>query len=113
VARYHRGTEPKGRHREYSQLDTRTRRRIKRLAAILRVADGLDRGHAGAVRQVKVRWLSRAVRIMLRPHTKATSLRLEVWGATRKSGLLEQLTKREVELVARDGSVYREQQSEG
>jgi exopolyphosphatase/guanosine-5'-triphosphate,3'-diphosphate pyrophosphatase len=109
VARYHRGAEPKGRHREYSQLDTRTRRRIKRLAAILRIADGLDRGHAGAVRQVKVRWLSRAVRIMLLPHTKATSLRLEVWGATRKAGLLEQLTKRDVELVARDGSVYREQ----
>jgi len=112
VARYHRGTEPKGRHREYSQLDTRARRRIKRLAAILRVADGLDRGHAGAVRQVKVRWLSRAVRIMLLPHTKATSLRLEVWGAARKDGLLEKLTKREVELVARDGSVYREQPQE-
>jgi hypothetical protein len=49
---------------------------------------------------------------MLLPHTKATSLRLEVWGATRKSGLLEQLTKRKIELVARDGSVYREQPQE-
>jgi exopolyphosphatase/guanosine-5'-triphosphate,3'-diphosphate pyrophosphatase len=112
VARYHRGAEPKGRHREYSQLDTRSRRRIKRLAAILRLADGLDRGHAGAVRQVKVRWLSRAVRIMLLPHSKATSLRLEVWGATRKAAVLEKLTKRKVELVARDGSVYREQPQE-
>jgi exopolyphosphatase/guanosine-5'-triphosphate,3'-diphosphate pyrophosphatase len=109
VARYHRGTEPRRRHREYAQLDTRTRQRIKRLAAILRLADGLDRGHAGAVRQVKVRWLSRAVRIMLLPHGKATSLRLEVWGATRKAGALEKLTRRNVELVARDGSVYREQ----
>lgn len=106
VARYHRGAEPKRRHREYSQLDTRSRRRIKRLAAILRLADGLDRGHVGAVRQVKVRWLNRAVRVMLFPHTQATSLRLEVWGATRKSGLLQQLAKRSVELVARDGSVY-------
>jgi exopolyphosphatase/guanosine-5'-triphosphate,3'-diphosphate pyrophosphatase len=111
VARYHRGTEPRRRHREYAQLDTRTRQRIKRLAAILRLADGLDRGHAGAVRQVKVRWLSRAVRIMLLPHGKATSLRLEVWGATRKAGALEKLTRRNVELVARDGSVYREQPS--
>ena len=106
VARYHRGAEPKGRHREYAQLDTGARRTIRRLAAILRLADGLDRGHARAVKQVKVRWLSRAVRVMLFPQTRATSLRLEVWGASRKAGLLAKLAKRSVELVARDGSVY-------
>jgi len=46
------------------------------------------------------------VRVMLFPHTKATSLRLEVWGATRKFGLLETVCKRSIELVAPDGSVY-------
>lgn len=106
VGRYHRGAEPRRRHREYAQLDQKTRRQIRRLAAILRLADGLDRGHAGAVKHVKVRWLARAVRVMLFPHSKATSLRLEVWGATRKSGLLEKVCKRAVELVAPDGSVY-------
>ena len=106
VARYHRGAEPKRRHREYAQLEQATRRKIRRLAAILRLADGLDRGHAGAVRQVKVRWLARAMRVTLFPHSKATSLRLEVWGATRKSGLLEKVCKRSIELVAPDGSVY-------
>ena len=109
VARYHRGAEPKRRHREYAQLDAPARNRIRRLSAILRLADGLDRGHAGAVRQVKVRWLTRAVRITLMPHSRATSLRLEVWGASRKVGLLEKLTKRSVELVARDGSVYQQE----
>jgi len=111
VARYHRGAEPRRRHREYAQLDQETRRKICRLAAILRLADGLDRGHAGAVKQLKVRWLARAVRVMLFPHTKATSLRLEVWGATRKSELLEKVCKRSIELVAPDGSVY--EQSNG
>jgi len=106
VARYHRGAEPRRRHREYSQLDREARRKIRRLAAILRLADGLDRGHAGAVRQVKVRWLNRAVRVMLFPNSRATSLRLEVWGGTRKAGLLEKVAKRSVELVAPDGSVY-------
>ena len=96
----------RGADREFGQLDTPARRKIRRLAAILRLADGLDRGHAGAVRQVKVRWLKRAVRITLLPHTRATSLRLEVWGASRKSGLLEKLAKRSVELVAPDGSVH-------
>ena len=58
------------------------------------------------MRQVKVRWLGRAVRVMLFPHTKATSVRLEVWGATRKSGLLEKIAKRSIELVAPDGSIH-------
>jgi exopolyphosphatase/guanosine-5'-triphosphate,3'-diphosphate pyrophosphatase len=106
VARYHRGAEPRQKHREFAQLDRDGRRRVRRLSAILRFADGLDRGHAGAVRQVKVRWLGRAVRVMLFPHTKATSVRLEVWGATRKSGLLEKIAKRSIELVAPDGSIH-------
>ena len=113
VARYHRGAPPKRRHREYSQLDVTARRRIRRLAAILRLADGRDRGHAGAVKHVKVRWLKRAVRIMLFPHSRASSVRLEVWGATRKADLLEKVVKRSVELVARDGSVYDREQESG
>jgi hypothetical protein len=43
---------------------------------------------------------------MLFPHTRATSVRLEVWGATRKSGLLEKIVRRSIELVAPDGSVH-------
>lgn len=105
VARYHRGAEPKRTHREFGQLERGNRRRIRRLAAILRLADGLDRGHAGAVRQVKVRWLERALRVTLVPHTRATSVRLEVWGGSRKSGLLEKVIGRAVELVSLDGTV--------
>jgi exopolyphosphatase/guanosine-5'-triphosphate,3'-diphosphate pyrophosphatase len=106
VARYHRGAEPRLRQREFAQLDKDTRRKIRRLAAILRLADGLDRGHVGAVRQVKVRWLKRAVRVTLVPHTRATSVRLEVWGGSRKAGLLEKIAGRAVELVAPDGTVH-------
>ena len=106
VARYHRGAEPKKRHQEYAQLERDKRRRIKRLAALLRLADGLDRGHAGAVKQIRVRWLNRALRVTIFPHTRATSVRLEVWGGSRKAGLLEKVAQRPVELVARDGSVY-------
>jgi exopolyphosphatase/guanosine-5'-triphosphate,3'-diphosphate pyrophosphatase len=106
IARYHRGAAPKRRHREYAQLERDARRRIRRLAALLRLADGLDRGHVGAVKQLKVRWLARAVRVTLYPHTRATSVRLEVWGGARKSDLLERIVKRSVELVAPDGTVY-------
>jgi len=50
---------------------------------------------------------------MLFPHTKATSVRLEVWGATRKAGLLERLVKRSIELVAPDGSVHEGESRQG
>ena len=85
VARYHRGAEPRKRHREYSLLDRETRRRIRRLSAILRLADGLDRGHAGAVSRLKVRWLRRAVRVTLVKNPRAPSVRLEMWGGARKA----------------------------
>jgi exopolyphosphatase/guanosine-5'-triphosphate,3'-diphosphate pyrophosphatase len=113
IARYHRGAAPKRRHREYAQLERDARRRIRRLAALLRLADGLDRGHVGAVKQLKVRWLARAVRVTLYPHTRATSVRLEVWGGARKSDLLERIVKRSVELVAPDGTVYENAQGNG
>lgn len=106
VARYHRGAEPnRQRHRDYGRLDPAVRRRVKRLAALLRVADGLDRGHVAAVEQVRVRWLERAVRISPQPAPKATTLRLELWGAARKAGLLERVAGRPVEIVAPDGRV--------
>lgn len=106
VARYHRGADPRGRQREFGALDRKVRRRIRRLAAILRVADGLDRGHAGAVRGVKVRWLQRAVRLTLVPDPRATSVRLELWGAHRKAGLLAGVARRAVEIIGPDGEVY-------
>lgn len=105
VARYHRGAAPRRRHREFGFLDRDVRRRIRRLAAILRLADGLDRGHAGAVSRVKVRWLRRAVRVTLVKNPHATSVRLEMWGGARKAGLLEKLVGRPLELVAPDGTV--------
>lgn len=105
VARYHRGATPRDAHADFAALDRATRRRIKRLAAILRVADGFDRGHIGAVRQVKVRWLDRALRLTAVPDPRARSLRLELWGASRKAALLAKVAGVPVEVVAPDGEV--------
>lgn len=109
VARYHRGADPdRLKHGEYGQLQRDARRRIKRLAAILRVADGFDRGHVGAVERLKVRWLERAVRITPVPRRGATTLQLELWGAARKTSLLAEVAGVPVEIVAPDGSVVRD-----
>jgi exopolyphosphatase/guanosine-5'-triphosphate,3'-diphosphate pyrophosphatase len=59
----------------------------------------------GAVDDLKVRWLQRAIRIAPTPAKGATNLRLEMWGAHRKSQLLAELAGVPVEIVAEDGSV--------
>jgi exopolyphosphatase / guanosine-5'-triphosphate,3'-diphosphate pyrophosphatase len=55
VARYHRGARPKERHPEWESLDPWRRQSVEKLAAILRVADGLDRGHRQIVESVACR----------------------------------------------------------
>jgi exopolyphosphatase/guanosine-5'-triphosphate,3'-diphosphate pyrophosphatase len=105
VARYHRGTEPRKKHLNFGALDDGWRDTVVRLAAILRVADGFDRGHDSAVDSLKVRWTQRALRITAVPNPKAVSLRLDLWGASRKSTLLSNVADTVVEIVAPDGKV--------
>jgi len=105
VARYHRGAEPGRKHTEFAALDRLMRRQVRRLAAILRVADGLDRGHVSAVERVKVRWIERAIRITPVPRNASRTIRLELWGASRKSSLLEEVAGVPVEIVSPDGRV--------
>jgi hypothetical protein len=69
------------------------------------VADGFDRGHANAVAEIKVRWMERALRLTAVPQRQNSNLRLEIWGASRKSKLLSDLAGVPVEIVAPDGSV--------
>jgi len=49
VARYHRGARPKLSHKGFAALDSDDRETVTILGALLRFADGLDRGHASAV----------------------------------------------------------------
>ena len=91
VARYHRGSAPRREHRGYAGLDRQLRRRIKRLAAILRVADGLDRGHAGAVEDVALEFSGDALTVSALPASDSYDMRLELWGASQKSDLLSEV----------------------
>jgi exopolyphosphatase/guanosine-5'-triphosphate,3'-diphosphate pyrophosphatase len=46
ITRYHRRATPKAIHQEYAALDRESRLAVAKLAAILRVADALDRSHS-------------------------------------------------------------------
>ena len=106
VARYHRGREPRRKHQAYWALDPESQEKVLRLSALLRVADGLDRGHVSAVDEVKVRWVQRAIRITPVPKRATAPLRLELWGGSRKAGLLADVAETPVEVVGPDGAVY-------
>jgi exopolyphosphatase/guanosine-5'-triphosphate,3'-diphosphate pyrophosphatase len=53
VARYHRGARPKLKHKGFAALDPDDREVVQMLGGLLRLADGLDRSHADAVRDVE------------------------------------------------------------
>ena len=105
VARYHRGTPPRRKHEGFAVLDAAGRARVRRLAALLRVADGLDRGHVSAVERVHVRRADDgALEISATPHPEAGQCRLELWGAARKSELLAEVAGSSVRVVDASGT---------
>jgi len=52
IARYHRGALPKKKHSHFAALKPPQRRMVSILAAILRVADGLDRTHQNLIKDL-------------------------------------------------------------
>ncbi len=97
IVRWHRRGEPRVSD-EFPLLDAAAMTRVRALAALLRVADGLDRSREGNVTGIDV-----AVNpslVLIRPRTAVGhDTELEVWGARRKRELLEKVLDREVELA--------------
>ncbi|MBI4534196.1 MAG: Ppx/GppA family phosphatase [Candidatus Melainabacteria bacterium] len=54
IARYHRGSQPKSSHDEFRVLSSEERKLVTDMAAILRIAEALDRSHRQVVREVKM-----------------------------------------------------------
>jgi exopolyphosphatase/guanosine-5'-triphosphate,3'-diphosphate pyrophosphatase len=100
VARYHRKSAPKPSHAEYTALDAESRQVVRTLAGILRVAIGLDRSHDGRVRAVRVRSGGRGARVVVEAVARAQAdISLEVYTAHERSGLLEDVLGRRVDLL--------------
>lgn len=97
VARYHRKSPPAKRHKRYRQLDKKSRKRVKKLSALLRIADGLDRSHYQNVRKLEIQKEENLVKLLI---TTYSDPELEIWGCLRKSKLFEKITGRKVEVYA-------------
>jgi exopolyphosphatase/guanosine-5'-triphosphate,3'-diphosphate pyrophosphatase len=84
VARYHRKASPKKRHPNFGRLERSDRRLVRQLAAILRVADGLDRTHTQRVTGVGVELNRGRIRLVLEA---VSDPQVEIWDAERKAVL--------------------------
>ncbi len=91
LVRWHRRGNPDVDAYPLADLD-----RVQYLTALLRLADGLDRGRTGAVDGVDVRVGPSLV--LLRLHTNADA-ELELWGARRKRDLFERYFDRDLEIT--------------
>lgn len=96
VARYHRRSVPKVGHAMFQLLTKEQKAKVRALAAILRVADGLDRSHYQNVHDVRTVVRKGIVEIQIRTQGDPE---LEIWGAMRKRELFERLMRRKLQIV--------------
>jgi exopolyphosphatase / guanosine-5'-triphosphate,3'-diphosphate pyrophosphatase len=87
VARYHRKALPSARHDDYMALADADRVLVRRLAAMLRVADGLDADHFQVVEEVRVVDEGESLRLELRARDVPD---LDMWAAEQNADLFEQ-----------------------
>ncbi len=97
IARYHRRADPSPKHESYGGLAAEDQRKVRKLSALLRIADALDRGHRSKVQKLDITVSAREVSLKA---SGREDLSLEVWTAVRKAALFEQTFKRPVRVVA-------------
>jgi exopolyphosphatase / guanosine-5'-triphosphate,3'-diphosphate pyrophosphatase len=105
TARHHRKAEPRFGRGAMKSLSKSDARRVRYLAAILRVADALDRTHARLVRAVRCSISARTVEVRVDADGDPE---LELWAARRKGDLFEALAGRKLRFAV-DGIREREE----
>ncbi|HYO25226.1 MAG TPA: Ppx/GppA phosphatase family protein [Lacipirellulaceae bacterium] len=88
VARYQRGADPKKKHPNFRGLDEGDRLRVRRMAAILRVAGGLDRSHNQTVRSVTLEGSRSDVRLIVAADEQPE---VDLWAARRRAESFEKV----------------------
>ena len=96
ISRYHRKGGPRRKHPEMAALPQEDQTIVRRLSGLLRVADGLDRGHTAIVERVTTTLTPDELIIGISPRLAGADLALECWGAERKADVLGKVLKRAV-----------------
>lgn len=100
VARYHRKSHPKQKHTDYSKLSPDDQAVITKLAAILRIADGLDRSHTSSIKKITCTIENKTAEFIIES-SNSESTELEIWGAETKKQLFEETFGVEVKFTVK------------
>jgi exopolyphosphatase / guanosine-5'-triphosphate,3'-diphosphate pyrophosphatase len=95
VARYHRGSEPKRKHDNFRRLSNEDQLRVRRMAAVLRLAGGLDRSHNQTVQDVEVRMNNDLLELVVSAHEYPET---DLWAARRRTGMFEKVFDSELSI---------------
>jgi exopolyphosphatase/guanosine-5'-triphosphate,3'-diphosphate pyrophosphatase len=111
VARYHRQGTAKRRHPGFRELPRPTRRTVRTLSAILRLAESLDRSHAQGITGLEMHDRGDDDLLQLRTTGDAE---LELWAAARQAAPFERMTGKPLrfevgQLQADPATTYAEQ----
>jgi exopolyphosphatase/guanosine-5'-triphosphate,3'-diphosphate pyrophosphatase len=97
LARYHKGGGPKASHENWRRLNPYLQAVVEKLAAILRIADGLDRSHRQVVTGISCRVRARKIELEASARSDCEP---ELDAARKKSDLFERVYDRGVALRA-------------
>ncbi|HPA73485.1 MAG TPA: HD domain-containing protein [Spirochaetota bacterium] len=98
TARYHRKSGPKRSHAEFAALPRADRALVEKLGALLRIADGLDRSHDAAVRDLEAAAGPSSVTLFV---TAGSSIGAEISAMEKKSDLFETVFRRKIRVETR------------
>jgi len=100
IARYHTKALPKRSHESWAAIEPADRATVRQLAAVLRIADGFDRGRGARVASVAVTDDGEVTRFDV---VGAVDLHAELYGVGKKKDLFEETFGRRVEVAVLEG----------
>ncbi|MCX6165835.1 MAG: HD domain-containing protein, partial [Ignavibacteriae bacterium] len=95
IARYHRKSHPKIKHENFSKLSPKNQERVKKLSAILRIADGFDRGHNAVIKDIEIMKEEKSFLFIVKTDFNVNP-ELEIWGANMRKDLFEEVFGKKV-----------------
>lgn len=99
LALYHRKALPRMKQSHFARLDPKAQRAVRVLSCCLRLAEALDRGHRGLVRDIALLHQSRPDRVQL-TLKGSEDAQLEVWAAQGQAPAFEKTFGLPLEIVA-------------
>jgi exopolyphosphatase/guanosine-5'-triphosphate,3'-diphosphate pyrophosphatase len=96
IARYHRKSHPKNSHDEFMLLPEEWKSIVRKLSAILRIADAFDRKHNSIVKFVKAEINKDEVIFSVENNIK--EIEIELWSMNRRKELFEDVFKKSIKI---------------